>query len=187
MPESGNQPSPENGDARTQTWLSGAGRLVVGLAFLIAGSMKAISSHAELGFGGGVRHGPAAFVSMMRDQGVVPLRVLDGVGWWLAAGIIAGELLVGMWLILGRGRAGRRSAAAGMGLLIVFQVYLATLVWVAAHGGTDVACWCFGGLGGTSPEGAMVRNVVLCGCLVPGVMWGTRRRAGGAAVGIGPS
>lgn len=143
---------------------------------MIAGLLKAFSSHPNPV--GGVLHGPAALAAVMREHGVLPAPVLEGPsGWVLTTLVIATELTLGAGLVLARGRAGKLAAGGAAGLLLIFQVYLAAVAFLAERDGTNVACWCFGGLGGTTPAAAMLRNALLIACLVPGLVWPARSAA----------
>jgi len=114
-------------------------RVILGLLFLGAGLVKLADQ-------------PVFFAGLMRYE------LADANTNWLLSWIIPGvEVLLGIWLILGK--ATFFASLAGLALMMVFLLVLAS-AWAR---GLEVDCACFGPLQlGAGYPAWMTRNLVLC-------------------------
>ncbi len=82
----------------------------------------------------------------------------------VAIGVVAAEVLVGLWL-LSHVRA-RRACVAAVALLLAFCAYL---LLAYRHVG-NANCGCLGRISPTSLQSALVRNTLLALALVPSIV-----------------
>jgi putative oxidoreductase len=125
------------------TGVAHAARAIVGLAFIVAGTTKALH--------------PGVFIADIWSYQLVP----QSWAYWTAAFLPFLEIAIGAALITGRQRDGARLLTAT--LLIVFLIAL-TISWAR---GLDIACGCFG-TGAGEPANypwLIFRDVLLIACL----------------------
>lgn len=140
-------------------------RAVVGLAFLVAGTTKAVH--------------PAVFIADIWSYRLVP----ESAAVWLAAFLPWLEIATGAALITGRQVNGARLVAA---LLLVTFLGAIALSWAR---GLDISCGCFGpaadGPSATDYPWLLTRDLLLIACLATEPVLGFWRRRRRIAVPAG--
>lgn len=140
---------------RSAAWLA---RAIVGLAFVVAGTTKAIH--------------PATFITDIWSYRLVP----EPWAYWVAAFLPWLEIVTGAALITSRQHRGARLLAG-----VMLLVFLAAII-VSWARGLDIACGCFGGTaaaGGTDYPWLITRDLLLIACLAADLVLSrcTRRTA----------
>lgn len=164
-------PSPQSPGARQGTGPTGSRlailatlcRIVVGAFFLLAAGAKLALGDDH---GVGVTYGLRTFAAVIAGHTIIPVAA----SYAAAAGVVAIEVLLGLWL-LSHARV-KAAVLATIALTLAFSIYL-----IAAYLRVgDAPCGCMGKLTSGKLSEALVRNVGMVAILLPSLLVRPRQK-----------